>query len=614
MDVLRRAYGIKAVSAAMVLLLSVVFGTVKASADETPIIGEDNNISFFFDVRDSKGTVTLKTQEGVNKWMSDAGEGRVYCQAYDSLINKMVLGSKINSIDGRAGAMLGSLSVLEKASGNNYFSVSDNVLYGANGTTLVMFPGGKSLLNDSYTVPTSVRRIGNYAFAGNASLKSVNLNQGLSEIGEGAFGLCTGLTEITIPSSVTRIGSYAFWGCYGIKSIRFESVTPPALEEAVFYGVDPNVKIYVPQGSEGEYAKVLGTELSDRIASVAEPTPEVTEVPVPTEEVTPVPTVEPTTEPEATAEPTAEATSVPEEEVVTNPTITPLPNPEFTVETQDPTVTPEAISEPTVTPAESTETTVVPTGEPAVTSDPTPSPTPEVLYVTATPEPTAAVTDVPESVPSATSVPELKTGLGKADALEESILNNTSDNDIPVSNFITLQAKASKVSGTYIKLSWKAPADADSYVIYSGLAGRKNKYVKTASVTKTSFKSSGLKKGTYYKYIIMALDKDKNVLAVSKTVFASTRGGKVTNCKSVSSKKNKLSLKSGKIYKLSGKAVKDNKSLKLKNYRSIRYVSSNPNIAVVSSQGVVRGMRKGKCVIYAYAQNGVSKKIVITVK
>ena len=611
MDVLRRPYGIKAVSAAMVLLLSVVFGTVKASADETPIIGEDNNISFFFDVRDSKGTVTLKTQEGVNKWMSDAGEGRVYCQAYDSLINKMVLGSKINSIDGRAGAMLGSLSVLEKASGNNYFSVSDNVLYGANGTTLVMFPGGKSLLNDSYTVPTSVRRIGNYAFAGNASLKSVNLNQGLSEIGEGAFGLCTGLTEITIPSSVTRIGSYAFWGCYGIKSIRFESVTPPALEEAVFYGVDPNVKIYVPQGSEGEYAKVLGTELSGRIVSVAEPTAEVTEVPVPTEEVTPIPTVEPTTEPEATAEPTAEATSVPEEEVVTNPTITPLPNVEYVIGTTAPTATPSPDAEsvtdttvPTVTPAESTEPTVVPTNEPTVTADPTLSPTPAAL------EPTAAVTDVP----AATDVPEVKTGLGRIDALEEKILNETNDNDIPVSDFITLQAKTSKVSGTYIKLSWKAPADADSYVVYSGLAGRKNKYVKTASVTKTSFRNSGLKKGTYYKYIVVALDEDKNVLAVSKTVFAATKGGKVTNCKSISIRKNKLSLKSGKTYKLSGKACKDNKSLKLRNYRSIRYVSSNPNIAVVSSQGVVRGMRKGKCVIYAYAQNGVSKKISITVK
>lgn len=611
MDVLRRPYGIKAVSAAMVLLLSVAFGSVKASADETPIIGEDNNISFFFNVRDSKGTVTLKTQEGVNKWMSDAGEGRVYCQAYDSLINKMVLGSKINSIDGRAGAMLGSLSVLEKASGNNYFSVSDNVLYGANGTTLVMFPGGKSLLNDSYTVPTSVRRIGNYAFAGNASLKSVNLNQGLSEIGEGAFGLCTGLTEITIPSSVTRIGSYAFWGCYGIKSIRFESVTPPALEEAVFYGVDPNVKIYVPQGSEGEYAKVLGTELSGRIVSVAEPTAEVTEVPVPTEEVTPVPTVEPTTEPEATAEPTAEATSVPEEEVVTNPTITPLPNVEYVIGTTAPTATPSPDAEsvtdttaPTVTPAESTEPTVVPTNEPTVTADPTLSPTPAAL------EPTAAVTDVP----AATDVPEVKTGLGRIDALEEKILNETNDNDIPVSDFITLQAKTSKVSGTYIKLSWKAPADADSYVVYSGLAGRKNKYVKTASVSKTSFRNSGLKKGTYYKYIVVALDKDKNVLAVSKTVFAATKGGKVTNCKSISIRKNKLSLNSGKTYKLSGKACKDNKSLKLRNYRSIRYVSSNPNIAVVSSQGVVRGMRKGKCVIYAYAQNGVSKKISITVK
>ena len=615
MDVLRKTYGSKAVCAAIVLLLSFVFGTVKASADETPIIGEDNNISFFFDVRDSKGTVTLKTQEGVNKWMSDAGEGRVYCQAYDSLINKMVLGSKINSIDGRAGAMLGSLSVLEKASGNNYFSVSDNVLYGANGTTLVMFPGGKSLLNDSYTVSTSVRRIGNYAFAGNASLKSVNLNQGLSEIGEGAFGLCTGLTEITIPSSVTRIGSYAFWGCYGIKSIRFESVTPPALEEAVFYGVDPNVKIYVPQGSEGEYAKVLGTELAGKIVPAAEPTegPAVTPVVIEiVEEPTSAPTAAPTEEP--TAVPTVVPTEEPAEEGVTNPTITPLPNVEFTVDTTDPTATPVENSDPTATPVESTQPTAVPTEEPAVTAIPTPSATPAVIYVTATPEPTAAVTDVPETVPADTTVPEVKTGLGKVDALEESILNDTSDNDIPVSDFITLQAKASKVSGTYIKLSWKAVENADSYVVYSGLAGMKNKYEKTASVTKTSFKSSRLKKGTYYKYIVMALDKDKNVLAVSKTVFESTKGGKVTNCKSISIRKNKLNLKSGKTYKLSGKACKDNKSLKLRNYRSIRYVSSNPNIAVVSSQGVVRGMRKGKCVIYAYAQNGVSKKISITVK
>ena len=586
MDVLRKAYGSKAVSAAMVLLLSVVFGTVTASADETPIIGEDNNISFFFDVRNSKGTVTLKTQEGVNKWMSDAGGGRVYCQAYDNLINKMVLGSKVTSLDGRAGAPLGSFSILEKASGNNYFSISDNVLYSANGKTLVMFPGGKSLVNGSYTVPSSVNRIGKYAFAGNASLKSVILPSGLTAIDEGAFGLCTGLTEINIPSSVSSIGNYAFWGCSGLKSIRFNSENPPVLGEAVFYGADPNLKIYVPKGSEDRYINILGAELGGKIVRDAEPTedpgvtPVVTGVVIQIEEPTTSPTAAPTEEPEAT--------SAPAEEEVSNPTITPLPNVEFEAETADPTTAPAENTEPTATPAEISEPTAAPAQEPAANADPTssPTPTPVVLYVTATPEPTAAVTDVPEAVPSETAVPEVKTGLGRIDVLEESILNDTSDNDIPVSDFLTLQAKASKVSGTYIKLSWKAPAEADSYVIYSGLAGRKNKYLKTASVTRTSFTNRGLKKGTYYKYIVMALDKDKNVLAVSKTVFASTKGGKLTNCKSISAKKSSLSLKSGKIFKLSGKAVKDNKSLKLRNYRSIRYVSSNPNIAVVSSQGV----------------------------
>ena len=383
MDVLRKAYGSKAVSAAMVLLLSVVFGTVTASADETPIIGEDNNISFFFDVRNSKGTVTLKTQEGVNKWMSDAGGGRVYCQAYDNLINKMVLGSKVTSLDGRAGAPLGSFSILEKASGNNYFSISDNVLYSANGKTLVMFPGGKSLVNGSYTVPSSVNRIGKYAFAGNASLKSVILPSGLTAIDEGAFGLCTGLTEINIPSSVSSIGNYAFWGCSGLKSIRFNSENPPVLGEAVFYGADPNLKIYVPKGSEDRYINILGAELGGKIVRDAEPTedpgvtPVVTGVVIQIEEPTTSPTAAPTEEPEAT--------SAPAEEEVSNPTITPLPNVEFEAETADPTTAPAENTEPTATPAEISEPTAAPAQEPAANADPTssPTPTPVVLYVTA---------------------------------------------------------------------------------------------------------------------------------------------------------------------------------------------------------------------------------------
>ncbi|MBQ9744196.1 MAG: leucine-rich repeat domain-containing protein, partial [Clostridia bacterium] len=45
------------------------------------------------------------------------------------------------------------------------------------------------------------------------------IGNGVTSIGDSAFGYCSGLTSITIPSSVTSIGSSAFYGCTGLTSI-----------------------------------------------------------------------------------------------------------------------------------------------------------------------------------------------------------------------------------------------------------------------------------------------------------------------------------------------------------------------------------------------------------
>ena len=45
-----------------------------------------------------------------------------------------------------------------------------------------------------------------------------------------------------------------------------------------------------------------------------------------------------------------------------------------------------------------------------------------------------------------------------------------------------------------------------------------------------------------------------------------------------------------------------------------RYESSNPSIATVNKSGKIKGKKKGKCDIYIYAQNGLYKKIKVTVK
>ena len=38
------------------------------------------------------------------------------------------------------------------------------------------------------------------------------------------------------------------------------------------------------------------------------------------------------------------------------------------------------------------------------------------------------------------------------------------------------------------------------------------------------------------------------------------------------------------------------------------------DVATVTNKGVIKGKKKGTCYIYVYAQNGISKKVKVTVK
>ena len=81
--------------------------------------------------------------------------------------------------------------------------------------------------------------------------------------------------------------------------------------------------------------------------------------------------------------------------------------------------------------------------------------------------------------------------------------------------------------------------------------------------------------------------------------------------KKVTAKAKKL--KVGQSLKLSAKAKKA-KGASLKRIVKMRYESTNPDVATVSAGGVVRAKAKGSCYVYAYAQNGVAKRVRVTVK
>ena len=105
-----------------------------------------------------------------------------------------VLTPGISYIDGEA--FTGSeISAFEQSGENPYYSVRDGVLYNADGTVLVRYPGSNSA--EEFTVPEGVVSIGEGAFNLAMNLKKVVLPDSLKEIGRHAFKECSSLEEIT---------------------------------------------------------------------------------------------------------------------------------------------------------------------------------------------------------------------------------------------------------------------------------------------------------------------------------------------------------------------------------------------------------------------------------
>jgi hypothetical protein len=72
-------------------------------------------------------------------------------------------------------------------------------------------------------IPNSVKEIGDGAFAGCWSLRSVTIPNGVTEIGDYTFQQCHNLTSVTIPDSVTSIGDWAFDECKHLTSVTIPS-------------------------------------------------------------------------------------------------------------------------------------------------------------------------------------------------------------------------------------------------------------------------------------------------------------------------------------------------------------------------------------------------------
>ncbi|WP_288529162.1 leucine-rich repeat protein [uncultured Eubacterium sp.] len=121
--------------------------------------------------------------------------------------------SSVKAIGDKAFYQCNGLQNIAVAESNAYYSSQDGVLFDKNKETLIQYPVDND--RSSYTLPSSVKSIGDYAFAvyergyWRFNLKNVEITEGVVSIGRNAF-YGQHLESVSIPKSVKTIEKYAF--------------------------------------------------------------------------------------------------------------------------------------------------------------------------------------------------------------------------------------------------------------------------------------------------------------------------------------------------------------------------------------------------------------------
>ena len=183
------------------------------------------------------------------------------------------------------------------------------------------------------------------------------------------------------------------------------------------------------------------------------------------------------------------------------------------------------------------------------------------------------------------------------------------------------------VGKTSMTIAWQKTEGVDGYDIFFSRCNYGDtkvelKNVKTIEGNDTfNWTNSGLKPGTSYKAYVKAFimtGSGKQYVMTSPLMHAYTDGGskKYTNARSVKVNKTRVSINTGKTFKIKAKVKKLKKGRKLmpaKHVAKVRYLSTDTSIATVSGKGKIKGVKAGTCYVYALAHNGVFKKITVTV-
>lgn len=170
-----------------------------------------------------------------------------------------------------------------------------------------------------------------------------------------------------------------------------------------------------------------------------------------------------------------------------------------------------------------------------------------------------------------------------------------------------------------LELTWPNVGDDMTYEVYLSVCDGGDNYEKVGTTTTNSCVIDNLDNDKAYKGFVLAYNYvDDAKLYTAKAIsvhVAMPEQPTLTNAKSVSVKEDKVTIKKGKSAKISASIKPDDSKKELVSHvAEFRYLSSDPKVATVDKNGKIVGVKKGKCSVFVIANNGVNKKISVTVK
>lgn len=201
------------------------------------------------------------------------------------------------------------------AEGNPYYVADDGILYLADKSVLVQYPGSKP--GTEFVIPDQVSQLPDYAFSANRKLEKITIGASLAKVPAGVFSECSALRDIVVddasesmsdidgvlfdkrqttlmqypigrvasdyvvpegtraiadlamsscrigsidlPESLSSVGTFAFVGATGVKQITCRAIVPPSVGAMAF---DDNVlastPLYVDQECLSTYKMASG--------------------------------------------------------------------------------------------------------------------------------------------------------------------------------------------------------------------------------------------------------------------------------------------------------------------------------------------------------------------